>query len=336
MVGARRCARVRRFCDVELVVCALSWGRIIDGTHGDQAVARVNTVQSITVLLNPRAGGQDAEAIERVATAFRQAGVTDVDVRAVPGALVRTVAGEAIARRAAVVVAGGGDGTISAAASALVGSDTTLGILPLGTLNHFAKDVGTPLDLDGAVNAIVRGRSVAVDVGEVNGRPFINNASIGMYASLIAERDAMQRIGRRKWFAHGLAASRVWGRYHRLHVHLHAEGRERAVRTPFVFIGNNLYQLSGLELGGRKTLADGRLHVCMAPGMTRGGVARMIVTAIFGDIRQLEGFESFTASELMLDGGARRLRVSLDGEVITLDNPLEFRSRPGALRVMVP
>jgi len=318
------------------VVCALSWGRIIDGTHGDRAVARVNTVQSITVLLNPRAGGQDAEAIERVATAFRQAGVTDVDVRAVPGALVRTVAGEAIARRAAVVVAGGGDGTISAAASALVGSDTTLGILPLGTLNHFAKDVGTPLDLDGAVNAIVRGRSVAVDVGEVNGRPFINNASIGMYASLIAERDAMQRIGRRKWFAHGLAASRVWGRYHRLHVHLHAEGRERAVRTPFVFIGNNLYQLSGLELGGRKTLADGRLHVCMAPGMSQRGVAHMIIATVFGHVWKLDAFESFTTPAVTADLGVPRTRAAVDGEVAAVENPLTFGVRPRALQVIVP
>ena len=297
---------------------------------------RIITVQSITVLLNPHAGTQDADVAARVTDAFRRAGVDELDVRVVGGALVRAAAGEAVARGATVVVAGGGDGTVSAAASVLVDASATLGILPLGTLNHFAKDVGVPLDLDEAIRAIVGGRCVRVDVAEVNGRPFINNASVGMYASLIAEREAMQRIGRRKWFAHGLAAARVWKRYHRYRVRLRADGRDRAVHTPFVFVGNNAYQLSGLELGGRKTLEAGRLHVCMAPGMSRRGVARMIVTAIFGDICRLEGFESFTVSELTLNVGVPRLRVSLDGEVIALDNPLEFRSRRGALRVMVP
>jgi diacylglycerol kinase family enzyme len=296
----------------------------------------VITVQRITVLLNPDAGTQGDHVVARVTTGFQRAGTGELDVRVVGGALVRTVAGEAVARGATVVVAGGGDGTVSAAASVLVDTGATLGILPLGTLNHFAKDLGVPLDLDEAIQAIVGGQRVRVDVGEVSGRPFINNASIGMYASLIAERETMQRIGRRKWFAHSLAAARVWRRYYRHHVRLQADGRERAIHTPFVFVGNNTYQLSGLQLGGRKTLDAGRLHVCLAPNMPRRDVARMIVTAIFGDICQLEGFESFTASELTLDGGVPRLRVSLDGEVIALDNPLEFRSRRGALQVMVP
>jgi diacylglycerol kinase family enzyme len=297
---------------------------------------RVITVQRITVLLNPGAGPQDDDVVARVTTGFRRAGTGELDVRVAAGALVRTVAAEAVVRGATVVVAGGGDGTVSAAASVLVDAGATLGILPLGTLNHFAKDLGVPLDLDEAIQAIVGGRRVRVDVGEVNGRPFINNASIGMYASLIAEREAMQRIGRHKWFAHGLAAARVWRRYYRHHIRLQANGRERTIHTPFVFVGNNTYQLSGLELGGRKTLDAGRLHVCMAPNMTRRDVARMIVTAMFGDICRLEGFESFTPSELTLDGGVPRLRVSLDGEVMALDNPLEFRSRCGALQVMVP
>jgi diacylglycerol kinase family enzyme len=235
-----------------------------------------------------------------------------------------------------MLVAGGGDGTVSAVAAAVAGTDAALGILPLGTLNHFAKDAGVPLDLDEAVRAIAGGRTVRVDVGDVNGRPFIHIASVGMYASLIAERLAMQRLGRGKWLAHALAAARVWRRYHRLHVLLNAQGRKRTVRTPFVFIGNNEYELSGLQLGGRKTLDAGRLHVCMAPGMPRRRVAQMILMAIFGDISRLEGFESFPATELTLDAGIARVRVSLDGEVIALDGPLAFRIRREALRVVVP
>ena len=293
-------------------------------------------MQRITVLLNPRAGTQDDAAAERVTAAFRRAGAVDADVRPIEGPSLHGAASDALGRGAAIVVAGGGDGTVSAVASALIGTDGALGILPLGTLNHFAKDVGVSLNLDDAVRAIVGGRITRVDVGEVNNHPFINNSSVGMYARLVAQRDAMQRLGRGKWIAHGLAAFRVWRGYHRLRIALRAEGRERLVRTPFVFVGNNEYQLSGLELGGRKALNGGRLHVCMAPGMPRGGVAQMILVAIFGDVYRIDGFESFSAPEVRLDAGVPQLHVSIDGEAVILDNPLAFRIRPGALRVVVP
>jgi len=325
------------FFDVGLAtVCALSWRRIINGAHPCGALVAFITVQRITVLLNPRAGTQDDAAVERVTEGFRRAGAGELDLRIVEGPLVGTAVSDALARGSTILVAGGGDGTVSSVASAIVGRDAALGILPLGTLNHFAKDVGVPLDLDEAIRTVVAGRIIRVDVAGVNGHSFINNASIGMYASLIAERQAMQRLGRRKWLAHGLATARVWRHYHRLHVVLGADGRERAVRTPFVFIGNNEYELSGLELGGRATLDAGRLHVCMAPGMSRRRVAHMILVAIFRDVCRLEGFESLTAFQVVLHGGTPRMRASLDGEIITLDNPLKFRIRPRALPVIVP
>ena len=108
------------------------------------------------------------------------------------------------------------------------------------------------------------------------------------------------------------------------------------MRTPFVFVGNNEYQLSGFELGGRKCLSRGCLHVCMAPGMTRAGVVRLIVAAVFGRIRTIHGFESFIATEFALDAGRRQLEVSLDGEVLMMESPLQYRIRPRVLRVIVP
>src|SRR4029453_12799071 len=142
------------------------------------------TVQRITVLLNPRAGTQDDAAVERVTEGFRRAGACDPDIRIVQGPLVRRAASEALAGGSTIVVAGGGDGTLSSVASAIVESEAALGILPLGTLNHFAKDVGVPLDLDEAIRAVAGGRIVRVDVGDVNGRWFINNASVGSEPSL--------------------------------------------------------------------------------------------------------------------------------------------------------
>jgi diacylglycerol kinase family enzyme len=129
----------------------------------------------------------------------------------------------------------------------------------------------------------------------------------------------------------------VWSRYYgRLRVALRGKGVDRLARTPFVFVGNNEYQLNGPELGGRRRLTGGYFHVCMAPGMTRGGVVRMIVATVFGRIHTIDGFESFTTTEFTLDAGHRRLEVSLDGEVLTMQNPLQYRIRPGVLRVIVP
>ena len=292
-------------------------------------------MRRITVLLNARAGRREPEAIDRVADAFRAVGC-DADIRPTAGESITSAAARAVHDGAEVIVCGGGDGSISAAAVGLAGTRSALGVLPLGTLNHFAKDMGIPLDLGGAVNAIAAGRTTEVDVGELSGRTFINNVSIGMYATVVAERAAMQRAGRAKWPAQGLAVLRVWRRYQRLPVVLRTGQRQERVRTPFVFVGNNEYQLSGLELGGRTALTGGRLHVCMAPGMSQRGVARMIVAAVFSDVCSLDAFESFTTPAVTIDVGARRIHASIDGEAVLVDNPLTFGIRPRALRVVVP
>lgn len=299
--------------------------------------------QRIVVLINRRAGKHDATSVQLVTETFGAAGV-DADIRVTDGSSMAREAADAVTHGSQVIVAAGGDGTVGAVASALVGTDAALGVLPLGTLNHFAKDVGIPTDPGEAARVIAAGRTTLVDVGDLNGRPFVNNASVGMYARLIAERAAMQRLGRGKWIAHGLAALRVWRRYRRLRVDVRSakgEGRRewevgRTVATPFVFVGNNEYQLSGLELGGRKTLTGGRLHVCMAPGMSRGGVAKMIIAAVFGNVYTMERFESFLTPAVAIDAGNRPLEASIDGEVVTLDSPLTCRIVPRALRVIVP
>ena len=290
----------------------------------------------VVVLLNSHAGRRDPIVKEGVAAAFEAAGC-DAAIQVTDGTRIAADCAHALKNGARVLVAGGGDGTVSSVARALVGSDAALGVLPLGTLNHFAKDLGLPLDIEAAARVIAARQTTCVDVGEVNGRSFVNNSSIGLYARLVAERKKHQRFWLSKWIAHGVAAVRVWSRYYRrLRVTLRGKGADRRTRTPFVFIGNNEYQLSGLELGGRRHVTGGCLHVCMAPGMTRAGVVRMIVAAVFGRIHTIHGFESFTTTEITLDAERRRLEVSLDGEVLMMENPLQYRIRPGALRVIVP
>jgi len=178
-------------------------------------------VPRVTVLFNTHAGTLNSESAELVADAFHSANC-DADIRPTHADAIASAARHAVDDGAGIVVAAGGDGTVSAAAAAVAGTRSALGVLPFGTLNHFAKDLHIPLDLSDAVKTIAVGRTTDVDVGELNGRPFINNSSVGMYAAVVAERAVMQRAARTKWLAQGLAVLRVWRRYQRMRVVMRA------------------------------------------------------------------------------------------------------------------
>src|SRR5436305_1054126 len=156
-----------------------------------------------------------------------------------------------------LVVGGGGDGTIAAVAAALVGTDTALGVLPMGTLNHFAKGLGIPLELEKAVHTLFTGKVARVDVGEVNGRIFLNNSSIGFYPRLVQERKREQRQGRSKWLAFAQAAALMFQRSPTLHVELDEDHSRQSYDTPFVLVGNNRYAVAGLDIGRRASLTRG-------------------------------------------------------------------------------
>jgi diacylglycerol kinase family enzyme len=290
----------------------------------------------IAVLLNAGSGGRDKRDVAReVAEGFARHDVQP-DVAIVNGGEIEARARGAIESGFDTVVAGGGDGTVSAVAAALAGSRVALGVLPLGTLNHFAKDAAIPLDLPSAIDAIAAGHAADLDTGDVNGRIFINNCSLGIYPRIVWQREQEQRKGRRKSIAFALAVVRVWREYRRVRVLIRDGESTRMVRSPFVFVGNNEYELEGVKLGARKALSRGVLHVCMAPGMTRSAVAGVLLSALAGRIDDVERFESQLTTDFTIDAWRRHLGVTLDGELFVMPAPLEFRTRPGALRVLVP
>lgn len=247
----------------------------------------------------------------------------------------------ALARRAVAehrqpVVAGGGDGTVNAVAGALVGTDAALGVLPIGTLNHFAKDVGIPLDLEAAVRNIFIGRVTKVDVAEVNGRIFVNNSGVGVYPHLVRQREEEQRRGQLKSVAFVLAVGSVLRRYSRLRVRLHMAEPEALARvTPFLFVGNNRYEIAGLEIGRRTSLNSGRLWVCVAPRTGRRNLLGMAFRALMGRVTDHE-LNAFEVEEIWVHTATRWVNVSTDGEVSVMNAPLHYHSRPGALGVIVP
>ncbi|MGI8436775.1 MAG: diacylglycerol/lipid kinase family protein [Chthoniobacterales bacterium] len=236
-----------------------------------------------------------------------------------------------------IVVAGGGDGTISAVAGALVGTGKTLGVLPLGTLNHFAKDLGIPLELPEAIATIAHGASAEVDVGEVNGRVFINNSSLGLYPRIVARREAQQdELGRRKWPAAIWATAQAFRRFPFLDLRITLDGKQLVRQTPFLFVGNNEYEFTGLNLGGRACLNHGQLGLYLARRTGRLGLFRLALGALCGRLKRAGNFDSHCVCEATVELPQARVLVAIDGEITWMKTPLHYRIRSRALRVLVP
>jgi YegS/Rv2252/BmrU family lipid kinase len=292
----------------------------------------------IIVIANASAGtGGAREALSAVAQQFRAAGIEAEIVFARSTEAFVAAAERAPREKPRAVVAAGGDGSVSTVAARLVGTGTALGVLPTGTLNHFARDLHIPTDLPQAVENIIAGNVAQVDVGEVNGRVFLNNSSLGIYPEIVRNREEQQRrLGTGKWPAFLHATLAVLRREPFLDVRLAVDGQELRRRTPFVFVGNNEYCMEGLSMGERKRLDGGCLNIYLARHRGRAGLLRLALMALFGRLREAGDLEMFNAAELLVETRRRRIRVAADGEVAKTDSPVRFRIRPGALRVIVP
>jgi YegS/Rv2252/BmrU family lipid kinase len=291
----------------------------------------------IEVILNARSGTDDKKAVQRrLQELFIASGIDARISIARAGVRVADLAQQSARSDADIIVAGGGDGTINSVASAAIESGKTMGVLPFGTMNHFAKDLHIPLGLEGAIETIVAGHAINIDVGEVNGRIFVNNSSLGLYPSIVRERQKQQRLGWGKWPAYVWAALAVLRRYPFLDIRLSVDGKELVGRTPFVFIGNNEYEMETLNIGGRAYLDAGKLSLYMSDRTSRLGLVRLASRALFGGLRQDKDFIALCTKEIWIGTRHRRVRVALDGEVVMMDPPLHYRVRPGALSVLAP
>ena len=249
---------------------------------------------------------------------------------------IASLAARALAEGRQPVVAGGGDGTVNAVAGKLAGTNIALGVLPIGTLNHFAKDVGLPLNLEAAVRNLFTGQLAHVDVGEVNGRVFVNNSGVGFYPHFVRQREEQERLGHVKRVAFMLALRALMRRYFRLRIKLHMDQAEALDHlTPFLFVGNNRYHTCGLEIGTRSTLNSGRLWICTVPSHGRRNIARVALRALLGHVIDAE-LNAFEAEEIWVEPRTPRVNVSIDGEVTIMDAPLHYKIRPRALSVIVP
>jgi diacylglycerol kinase family enzyme len=296
----------------------------------------------VVVILNAKGGGvagHDAETRDRIERAFVAHGI-DAEVILASGRSMAHIAREQVGLGAGApfsVVAGGGDGTVRTVAQELTGSAIALGVLPLGTLNHFARDLGLPLDIPGAVSVIAGGITAAIDAAEVNGRIFVNNSSIGLYPTMVRARERLLRHSRRKkWLAMALALLHVLRRPVARRLTIEAADFVTPYRTPFAFIGNNVYDTTRPAFGRRATLSGGEL--CLFVAKPRGplGLVGMLLRAALGRLDQTADFEQHRVETVTIHSRHRRLTLALDGEICRLRTPLRYHIRPAALRVLVP
>jgi diacylglycerol kinase family enzyme len=292
----------------------------------------------VPVLINGAGGAASADPhiAQKVADAFAGAGI-DAEVELIAGGECQVRCRALSERGDPLVVVGGGDGTISAAASALVGTETALGILPLGTLNHFARDLGVPTAVNEAAALIASGKARQVDVAEMNGRVFVNNSAIGLYPLLVVDREIQRvRLGRPKAVAMAIASVRTLVRFSRQRLALTVNDQQGQVDTPLLFVGNNDYRIDLPAAGTRDSLEDGQLFVVAMRTTTRFGFIAAGVRALLNrsraeDMARIEGVE-----RLRVSSRKSHLAVSLDGEVLRAAPPLDYAIRKRALKVIAP
>jgi diacylglycerol kinase family enzyme len=291
---------------------------------------------AIAVILNGSSGrGDCAPAAKRLEEIFAAAGREARISVARGGDEIRAAMRQAVDSGCETLVAGGGDGTINTAAQLLLGSEVRLGVIPLGTLNHFAKDLGIPLELDAAAQVILDGTECRVDTGEVNGRVFLNNSSLGVYPVIVRLRERYQASGLGKWIAALWATLAVMRLNLFLAVRITAEGESIVRRTPFVFVGNNEYRMSGLQAASRESVSAGHLALYVFNAERRRSLLGLAWRVLVHGADEVQELDLLTVEEATVETRRRRLQVALDGEVLVLESPLRYRIRPASLWVHV-
>lgn len=287
--------------------------------------------QQIRAFVNLSSGSGEAarEALEGV-------GVFDV-APCVPEHLDRQIE-RAVREGAERVVVAGGDGTVAKAAAALVGKGTALAVVPGGTLNHFAKDHGIPSDPVKAAELSANGATTTTDVATVNGRVFLNTSSVGAYVVFVRARERLERrFGYR--LATVIAALRLLGRIRAFTVEMELDGQPRRYQSALVFVGVGERELQLPSVGGLAENGRRGLHVIVVRGGTWARLVAAGLVAVFRGndaVKRERLADSFVVDACRIVMRRRRGRVAVDGEIVEMSSPLDYRIERDALRLVVP
>jgi len=297
----------------------------------------------LTVIMNPGSGHGDGATIRRtIAEALAAAGRAHRIVDAHDGTDLARTARSAVVearRTGAIVVAAGGDGTLNAIANEVADSGVPFGVIPLGTFNYFARDLGIPVDPASAVRALLDGRLRPVHVARLNGHVLLNNASFGLYQRVLADREGFkQRFGRYRIMA-AVSGFATLLRHHRSYnVEMTVDGRLVTVRTPMLFFACNTLQLEHLSLPVADCTAAGRVAMLVLKPISRPRLLGMALRGALGGLATAGHLECHCASHVVVRTRRprRTVPVAIDGETIECTMPLAIDVARDALQVVVP
>ncbi len=297
----------------------------------------------IHIVFNARSGRRDgAQALDDIQHALHAAGRRYEILQAGKDVLsIAADAAHAAAKDGGIVVAAGGDGTLNAVAQAAFEADAAFGAVPLGTFNYFARENGIPLEPAAAAKLVAEGAVRPVQVGLVNGRVFLVNASLGLYPMLLEEREAFKRqYGRRRWVALMAALWTLLSRTHpRILVRITTGGEAREVRASTIFVGNNPLQLAHLGISEAQAVEDGQLAAIRVRPANSWGMIKILFHGAVGRLGAADGVDAFAFREMEVAPArpARRpifLKVATDGESVRLKLPIVFRVAPRPLKLV--
>ncbi|HAE64790.1 diacylglycerol kinase family protein [Acinetobacter johnsonii] len=241
------------------------------------------------------------------------------------------------AENVGVVVAAGGDGTLNAVASKLMGTDIPMGILPLGTFNYVARVLNIPLDLLDAAKAIGEGQPRSVHVAQLNQHIYLNNASLGLYPLFIQKREQFNKhFGRFPLHAYTSALDVLIRDRKELKLEVEVDGQRYPVKTPLIFFGNNQLQLAEMKLRIAKAAEAGKVAGVVVAKSDKRTLFKTLWQLIKGNLDQASDVYSFAADEVIVHSKRNKLTVAVDGEIVTMTPPLKITVRKHALNIMVP
>jgi len=299
----------------------------------------------LIIVLNAGSGRDDAaDARRTIEDVLREAGREFRLLLVEDASRLREVAQRAVAEAGScdgIVVAAGGDGTINAVAQAAHGGRRVLGVVPQGTFNLFGRTHGIPLDTALATRMLLDAQVEPVQVGLVNDRLFLVNASLGLYPRLLEDREAFkQQYGRSRWVAAWAALKTVFGEHRPLSIRIERKGSISDLRTPTLFVGNNRLQLERIGIREADALDEGQLAAVTLRNVGTRSLLWLMLRGALGQLGDADGIISFGFTRMTvrprLALGVRRIKVALDGEVLSLTPPIEFRVSPEPLALLKP
>lgn len=293
--------------------------------------------KGVFIIMNAGSGrGSETVPPEDVKRLFDGAGEVGMTVMQ-PGDDPAAIARKALDGGHTMIVAAGGDGTICGVAGALAGKDARLGVLPLGTFNFFARSLGVPQDLEEAARVILDGSDLPVDIGEINGKVFINNASLGIYAAILDQRETVySRWGRSRLAAYWSVLVAMLTVYRPLTMRITVDGEVRRARSPMAFVAVRAYQLDEYEIEGADAIRDGAFAILLAPDVGRFALIWKALRIAFRGVQKGRDFTLLTGRDVLIETRRSHRLVARDGEKERMAEPYRIRFLPHALTVRVP